>query len=85
MGNRDNNLYLDKDINEVELLMAYIRYLTIKNILTGGIPVEVEATLDNKDLYIRPEIFASTPFLEHAVSNWPAYTSSLLETHLKQI
>jgi ankyrin repeat protein len=84
-GNRENDLYLDKANGKVELLTACIRYLTIENISAGGIPEEVEAALDDEDLYISPEIFASTPFLEHAVSNWPAYASSLSETHLKQI
>ncbi|KAF4453143.1 hypothetical protein F53441_4140 [Fusarium austroafricanum] len=84
-GNRENDLYLDTDNAKVELLTACIRYLTIENISTGGIPEEVEAALDDDDLYVSPEVFANTPFLEHAVSNWPAYASSLSEVHLKDV
>ncbi|KAM0232274.1 hypothetical protein ACHAP5_010794 [Fusarium lateritium] len=84
-GNRENDLYLDKADGKMELLIACIRYLTIENISNGGIPKDIEAALNGEDLFISPEIFTNTPFLEHAVNNWPAYASSLSETHLKQI
>ncbi|KAG9499480.1 hypothetical protein J7337_007936 [Fusarium musae] len=84
-GNRENELYLDKSQGNIELLTACIQYLTIENVSAGGIAEEVEAALEDDDLYISPEVFANTPFLQHAVSNWPAYTSRLSETELKDI
>ncbi|KAF5702046.1 ankyrin protein [Fusarium globosum] len=84
-GNRENELYLDKSHGNIELLTACIRYLTIENVSTGGIAEEVEAALEDDDLYISPEVFENTPFLQHAVSNWPAYTSKLSGTELKDI
>ncbi|KAF5531815.1 ankyrin protein [Fusarium napiforme] len=84
-GNRENELYLDKSHGNIELLTACIRYLTIENVSAGGIAEEVEAALEDDDLYISPEVFANTPFLQHAVSNWPAYASKLSDTELKDI
>lgn len=84
-GNRENELYLDKSNGNLELLTACIRYLTIENVSAGGIAEEVEAALEDDDLYISPEVFANTPFLQHAVSNWPAYASKLSEAELKDI
>ncbi|KAF5980588.1 ankyrin protein [Fusarium coicis] len=84
-GNRENELYLDKSQGNIELLTACIQYLTIENVSAGGIAEEVEAALEDDDLYISPEVFANTPFLQHAVSNWPAYTSRLSDTELKDI
>jgi ankyrin repeat protein len=84
-GNRENELYLDKSEGNIELLTACIQYLTIENVSAGGIAEEVEAALEDDDLYISPEVFANTPFLQHAVSNWPAYTSRLSDTELKDI
>ncbi|KAF4483549.1 hypothetical protein FAGAP_11692 [Fusarium agapanthi] len=84
-GNRENELYLDKSLGTIELLTACIQYLTIENVSTGGIAEEVEAALDDDDLYISPEVFANTPFLQHAVSNWPAYASKVTDAELKGI
>ncbi|PNP79792.1 hypothetical protein FNYG_06885 [Fusarium nygamai] len=84
-GNRENELYLDKSQGNIELLAACIRYLTIENVSAGGIAEEVEAALEDDDLYISPEVFANTPFLQHAVSNWPAYASKLSGAELKDI
>ncbi|CVL08022.1 related to ankyrin [Fusarium mangiferae] len=84
-GNRENELYLDKSNGNLELLTACIRYLTIENVSAGGIAEEVEAALEDDDLYISPEVFTNTPFLQHAVSNWPAYASKLSEAELKDI
>ncbi|KAF5670930.1 ankyrin protein [Fusarium denticulatum] len=84
-GSRENKLYLDKSLGNIELLTACIRYLTIENVSSGGIAEEVEAALEDDDLYISPEVFANTPFLQHAVSNWPAYASKLTEAELKDI
>ncbi|KAG5785844.1 hypothetical protein H9Q73_000571 [Fusarium xylarioides] len=84
-GNRENELYLDKSQSNIELLTVCIRYLTIENVSAGGIAEEVEAALEDDDLYISPEVFANTPFLQHAVSNWPAYASKLSDAELKDI
>ncbi|KAI7759893.1 hypothetical protein LZL87_010315 [Fusarium oxysporum] len=84
-GNRENELYLDKSHGNIELLTACIQYLTIENISAGGIAEEVEAALEDDDLYISPEVFTNTPFLQHAVSNWPAYASKLSDAELKDI
>jgi ankyrin repeat protein len=84
-GNRDNDLYLDKSGGNIELLTACIRYLTIENISAGGIPEEVEAALEDDDLYISPDVFTNTPFLQHAVSNWPAYASKVSDAELKDV
>ncbi|KAG5761735.1 hypothetical protein H9Q72_010154 [Fusarium xylarioides] len=84
-GNRENELYLDKSLGNIELLTACIRYLTIENVSAGGIAEEVEAALEDDDLYISPEVFTNTPFLQHAVSNWPAYASKLSDAELKDI
>ncbi|KAJ4030775.1 hypothetical protein NW761_013354 [Fusarium oxysporum] len=84
-GNRDNELYLDKSDGNIELLTACIQYLTIENVSAGGIVEEVEAALEDDDLYISPEVFTNTPFLQHAVSNWPAYASKLSDADLKGI
>ncbi|KAF5703419.1 ankyrin protein [Fusarium mundagurra] len=84
-GHRENELYLDRSLSNIELLTACIRYLTIENVSTGGIAEEVEAALEDDDLYISPEVFANTPFLQHAVSNWPAYASKISEAELKNI
>ncbi|KAM0084148.1 hypothetical protein ACKRZS_003599 [Fusarium odoratissimum] len=84
-GTRENELYLDASDGNIELLAACIRYLTIENISAGGIAEEVEAALEDDDLYISPEVFTNTPFLQHAVSNWPAYASKLSDAELKDI
>ncbi|KAF5650754.1 ankyrin protein [Fusarium sp. NRRL 52700] len=84
-GNRENELYLDKSLGNMEMLTACIRYLTIDNVSSGGIAEEVEAALEDDDLYISPEVFANTPFLQHAVSNWPAYASKLTNAELEDI
>ncbi|KAI1042496.1 hypothetical protein LB505_010897 [Fusarium chuoi] len=84
-GDRENELYLDKSHGNIELLTACIRYLTMESVSAGGIAEEVEAALEDDDLYISPEVFENTPFLQHAVSNWPAYTSKLSGAELKDI
>ncbi|KAG4257890.1 hypothetical protein FPRO03_02845 [Fusarium proliferatum] len=84
-GNRENELYLDKSHGNIELLTACIRYLTMESVSAGGIAEEVEAALEDDDLYISPEVFENTPFLQHAVSNWPAYTSKISGDELKDI
>ncbi|KAF4948807.1 hypothetical protein FGADI_9364 [Fusarium gaditjirri] len=84
-GSRENELYLDKSHGNIELLTACIKYLTIENISAGGMAEEAEAALEDDDLYISPEVFTNTPFLQHAVSNWPAYASKLSDAELKDI
>ncbi|CVK92123.1 related to ankyrin [Fusarium proliferatum] len=84
-GNRENELYLDKSHGNIELLTACFRYLTMESVSAGGIAEEVEAALEDDDLYISPEVFENTPFLQHAVSNWPAYTSKISGDELKDI
>ncbi|KAJ4245547.1 hypothetical protein NW762_014056 [Fusarium torreyae] len=84
-GGRENGFYLDKSHGNSELLTACIQYLTIENISASGIAEEAEAALEDEDLYISPEVFDNTPFLQHAVSNWPAYASKLPDAELRDM
>ncbi|KAK7425214.1 hypothetical protein QQX98_000129 [Neonectria punicea] len=82
-GNRENVLYLHEADGNMELLLACARYLNMEDVCTTGLPVEVEESLEDDDTYFNPEMFANTPFLEHAASNWSVYVSRLEETRLK--
>ncbi|KAH7148231.1 ankyrin repeat-containing domain protein [Dactylonectria macrodidyma] len=84
-GSRQNILYLDDADGNVELLQACTRYLSIDGVCTTGLPAEVEQALGDEDTYFSPDMFANTPFLEHAVSNWPAYVLRLEQAQLKHI
>ncbi|KAF5664496.1 ankyrin protein [Fusarium heterosporum] len=84
-GNRPNGLYLEQTDGNIKLLLASIRYLSMEDIATGGLPEEIEDALGEDDLYVSPEVFTTSPFLEHAISNWPAYVASLTEDDLKKI
>ncbi|KAK7431918.1 hypothetical protein QQZ08_001537 [Neonectria magnoliae] len=75
-GNRENVLYLHEADSNIQLLSACARYLSMKDVITTGLPMEVES-LEDDDMYFNPEMFANTPFLEHAASNWPVYVSRL--------
>ncbi|KAF4986552.1 hypothetical protein FGRMN_10780 [Fusarium graminum] len=84
-GNRPNGLYLEQTDGRIELLVASLRHLSMEDISAGGLPEEVEDALEEDDLYVNPEVFTNTRFLEHAISNWPAYASSLTEDDLSKM
>lgn len=87
-GNRRNDLYLDEAKGNPQLLLACARYLCMEDVCATGLPEEVEEALDeddDDDTYVNPEVFANTPFLEHAVTNWPVYLSRITEAQLRKL
>ncbi|KAH6974465.1 hypothetical protein BKA56DRAFT_591345 [Ilyonectria sp. MPI-CAGE-AT-0026] len=76
-GNRPNEIHIVEAQGNIELLMACARYLSMKDVCNTGLPAEVEEALADDDTYVNPEIFATTPFLEHATNNWPIYISRI--------
>lgn len=84
-GNRTNEIHIQEAQGNIELLMACARYLSMKDVCTTGLPTEVEEALADDDTYVNPEIFATTPFLEHATNNWPIYVSRIAEGSLDDV
>lgn len=83
-GDRVNILYIDETVGNSQLLLACTRYLKMDDVSTAGIS-EVEDALGDDDTYLMPDVFANTPFLEHAVRNLPRYISRLPMERLQHL